>query len=240
MPFTFSHPAIILPLTYLPKRWVSVSALVIGSLTPDFEYFIRMRINSQFSHYNVGLFWFDVPLGLLLTFIFHQLVRNPLIDNLPLFLKSRVIHYQSFDWLQHFRQYWLTILISLVIGAVSHIFWDRFTHHHGYFVDLIPALNKHYYLFYHSIVGYRIVQHASTLLGALCIAIVVLQLPKNPGVSSIFNLKFWGICSTVALFVLIMRVLFSNTSFQVGHMVASMITAGMIGLVISSVVWKYS
>ncbi|WCM42921.1 DUF4184 family protein [Flavobacterium sp. CBA20B-1] len=23
MPFTFSHPAIILPLTYLPKRWFS-------------------------------------------------------------------------------------------------------------------------------------------------------------------------------------------------------------------------
>ncbi|WP_262496247.1 DUF4184 family protein [Flavobacterium piscis] len=39
MPFTFSHPAIILPLKYLPKNWISLTGLIIGSLTPDFEYF---------------------------------------------------------------------------------------------------------------------------------------------------------------------------------------------------------
>ena len=27
MPFTFSHPAIVLPLTYLPKQWVSLTGL---------------------------------------------------------------------------------------------------------------------------------------------------------------------------------------------------------------------
>ncbi|WP_113654854.1 DUF4184 family protein, partial [Pedobacter namyangjuensis] len=30
MPFTFSHPAIVLPLTYLPKKWFSLTGLVIG------------------------------------------------------------------------------------------------------------------------------------------------------------------------------------------------------------------
>ncbi|WP_240482010.1 DUF4184 family protein [Flavobacterium psychrophilum] len=39
MPFTFSHPAIILPLRYLPRQWFSLTGLIIGSLTPDFEYF---------------------------------------------------------------------------------------------------------------------------------------------------------------------------------------------------------
>lgn len=58
MPFTFSHPAIILPFKYLPNRWISMTGLIIGSLTPDFEYFIRMKIESYYSHTNAGLFLF--------------------------------------------------------------------------------------------------------------------------------------------------------------------------------------
>jgi hypothetical protein len=50
MPFTFSHPAIILPLKYFKKKWFSLTGLVIGSMTPDFEYFVRMRIQSNYSH----------------------------------------------------------------------------------------------------------------------------------------------------------------------------------------------
>ncbi len=89
MPFTFSHPAIVLPLNYLPKKWFSLTGLVIGSLTPDFEYFIRMKIKSEYSHTLEGLFWFDLPLGVLLAFIFHNIVRNNFYNNLPLFFKSR-------------------------------------------------------------------------------------------------------------------------------------------------------
>ncbi|MEB0248571.1 DUF4184 family protein, partial [Mucilaginibacter sp. 5B2] len=61
MPFTISHPAVILPLNYLPKRFISLTALVVGSLTPDFEYFIRMKVQSDYSHTLPGLFWFDLP-----------------------------------------------------------------------------------------------------------------------------------------------------------------------------------
>ncbi len=50
MPFTFSHPAIILPLKYLPQNWFSLTGLIIGSLTRDFEYFIRMKVRSNYSH----------------------------------------------------------------------------------------------------------------------------------------------------------------------------------------------
>jgi len=43
MPFTFSHPAIVLPLATLRRQWISATGLIIGSITPDFEYFIRMK-----------------------------------------------------------------------------------------------------------------------------------------------------------------------------------------------------
>ena len=45
MPFTFSHPAAVLPLRLLPRHWFSLTGLVIGSMVPDFEYFLRsMRL----------------------------------------------------------------------------------------------------------------------------------------------------------------------------------------------------
>jgi hypothetical protein len=50
MPFTASHPAIILPLIYLPGKWISLTGLVIGSMTPDFEYFERMSVQSDYSY----------------------------------------------------------------------------------------------------------------------------------------------------------------------------------------------
>ena len=169
MPFTFSHPAIILPLTFLPKKWFSLTGLVIGSLTPDFEYFLRMRIKSNYSHTIDGLFWFDIPLGLLLAFVFHNIVRDSLFDNLPLGLKSKFLSFRKFDWNSHFKKNWLVVIISIFIGAVSHIFWDSFTHDHGYFVQTIPNLANTVNIFTLKIPILKILQHSSTLVGGLVI-----------------------------------------------------------------------
>ncbi len=34
------------------------------------------------------------------------------------------------------------ILISLLLGAWTHNFWDAFTHEHGWFVERIPWLQQ--------------------------------------------------------------------------------------------------
>jgi hypothetical protein len=94
MPFTFSHPAAVLPLKYLPKKWFSVTGLVVGSLTPDFEYFIRMRIYSSLSHTWTGLFFFDLPLAIILASVFHLLVKDQLIESLTHFLHARFISFK--------------------------------------------------------------------------------------------------------------------------------------------------
>ncbi len=142
MPFTFSHPALVLPLSFLPRHWFSMTGLIIGSLTPDFEYFLRMKIQSDYSHTLSGLFWFDLPLGILLTFIFHNIVRNSLFDNLPSTLYTRFASFKKFDWNYYFTRNWFVVIISIIIGAASHIFWDSFTHFDGYFVQTIPDLSK--------------------------------------------------------------------------------------------------
>src|SRR5579871_4022702 len=140
MPFTFSHPAAVLPLALIRRKWISLTALAIGSLTPDFEYFFRMRIFSTYSHSWGGVFSFDLPVGLLLSFVFHGVVRDPLMNNLPRFLQRRFQRYRLLNWPQYFISNWIGVVICLVIGAASHILWDGFTHRTGYFVRMMPVL----------------------------------------------------------------------------------------------------
>src|SRR5258708_32400130 len=89
MAFTTSHPAAVLAFNYLPKRWVSLTGLVIGSMIPDFEYFIRMTMQTKYSHTFLGLFWFDLPLSLFFMLIYNAMVKDKLIDHLPACLSRR-------------------------------------------------------------------------------------------------------------------------------------------------------
>ncbi len=206
MPFTFSHPAIILPLTYLPRRWFSLNGLVIGSLTPDFEYFIRMKVQSNFGHSISGLFWFDLPLGIMLAFIFHNMVRDSLFKNLPSILNQRLIRFTKFDWNRCFRENWIEVTISILIGAASHIFWDSFTHEHGYFVNLISGLTNRIEVQGIQIPIYRLLQHVSTLAGALIIAIWILRLTRDNKVTGQINVKYWAVWIFVTVLIITARV----------------------------------
>ena len=233
MPFTFSHPAIILPLTYLPKKWFSLTGLIIGSLTPDFEYFIRMKIKSDYSHTIEGLFWFDLPLGILLAFIFHNIVRSSLLENSPKFLKSRFITLIQFDWNTYFKKNWLVVIISILIGAFSHLFWDSFTHNHGYFVEIFPALKKTRNILGMEFPILKILQHLSTLIGGFIILFGIYKLPKIEIKTNRINLSYWKIL--IGLTVLIIAVRFINglEIREYGNVIVSGISAGLIGLILT-------
>ncbi len=234
MPFTFSHPAIVLPLTFLPRQWLSLTGLVIGSLTPDFEYFLRMRIKSNYSHTIDGLFWFDLPLGFLLAFLFHNIVRDRLFDNLPIFLKSRFSTFKNFDWNRHFKQNWLVVTISILIGAASHIFLDSFTHDHGYFVQTIPALQNSVYFLGSQTPILKILQHSSTLLGGLVIAFTIYKLPTDKTENNNINLKYWTILAGLTLTIISVRLLSGLDIKQYGNIIVTTISAGLISLTITS------
>lgn len=233
MPFTFSHPAIVLPLTSLPGKWFSLTGLVIGSLTLDFEYFIRMRIKSNYSHTIDGLFWFDLPLGLLLVFIFHNIVRDSLFENLPKTLKSRFSTFRQFDWNDHFKRNWFVVTISILIGAISHIFWDSFTHDHGYFVLNITALQKAVDLFGAQIPISKILQHSSTLIGGFAIALTVYKLPTHETEKENINLKYWIIVVGLTLTIIAVRLLGGLELKQFGNVIVTAISAGLISITLT-------
>ncbi|PVX49279.1 uncharacterized protein DUF4184 [Balneicella halophila] len=236
MPFTFSHPAIVLPLNYLPKKWISLTGLIIGSLTPDFEYFLRMRIKSNYSHTFDGLFWFDLPLGVLLAFIFHNIVRNRLFDNLPFFLKSRFLQFNQFNWNKNFKKNWLVIIISVLIGAISHIFWDSFTHDNGYFIQKIPGLSNTIDILGKQIPILKILQHSSTLIGGLIITFAIYQLPIEKNISKKVNLKYWFILVGLTFAIILIRLLSGLEIKQYGNVIVSSISAGILSLILTSII----
>ena|ERR1035437_3493274 len=97
MPFTFSHPALVLPIAYFPRKFYSLTGLVVGSMIPDFEYFLRMSTEGKYGHTLPGILWFDLPLALLVALIYHQVVRNLLIDNLHKILYIRLLSFKQWD-----------------------------------------------------------------------------------------------------------------------------------------------
>lgn len=120
MPFTFSHPAIVLP--FLKNKNLSATALVAGSISPDLEYFFRMQMQSEISHTFLGIFLIDFPLGFIVIFTFHIIIKKSLIANLPYFFQSRMQLLRNSNWLQYFKNNILVVILSFFLGTLSHIF----------------------------------------------------------------------------------------------------------------------
>ncbi|AWA30355.1 DUF4184 domain-containing protein [Flavobacterium magnum] len=232
MPFTFSHPAIVLPLAYLPKKSFSLTALIVGSMAPDFEYFLRMRVNGTYGHTVAGMFWFDLPLGILLALAFHNLVREALISNLPSHLQGRFAIYAKADWNAYFREHFIVVICSMLIGVASHLFWDSFTHEHGYFVQRISILKQ---IAIQCFPWYRILQHLSTLSGALVICFAIYKMPVYQAAHNKI-LGYWLTIMLVAGLIFCLRMQFTG-SLGIGSFIASVIASVLLSLIIVSLVW---
>jgi hypothetical protein len=169
VPFTFSHPAAAVPLARLR---LPLSALVVGSMSPDFAYFLGLTTQARYGHSFAGLFWFCVPVGLAVLWVFHRVIKRPALDLLPAALGERLAGAAgpfAFGPLPRFA----VVALGVWLGAVTHVVWDAFTWHDGFGVALFPSLavplrTMHADQPYggYALYGYRVVQHVSTALGA--------------------------------------------------------------------------
>ncbi|MBM4149245.1 MAG: DUF4184 family protein [Lentisphaerae bacterium] len=137
MPFTFSHPAAVLPL--MRYRCFSPSALIVGSLMPDFPYFLLLSMGNGFGHTPAGVVLFCVPVGVVSLLVFHRVLKRPLFHLLPVKAQEGLSGH-----LAEFRfggaAGFLRVVLSLAAGAISHVAWDAFTHPHGAGVRVFPVL----------------------------------------------------------------------------------------------------
>ena len=87
MPFTLAHAAAALPFR---RSSLIVSALIIGTMAPDFEYFLRLRVDDGFGHTLKGAFLLTLPLALFVLWTSHAFVQRLVADLLPDRLERRL------------------------------------------------------------------------------------------------------------------------------------------------------
>ncbi|PHS04186.1 MAG: hypothetical protein COA88_13980 [Kordia sp.] len=235
MPFTFSHPAIILPLKNIFGKWVSLTGLVIGSLTPDFEYFLRMKIQSDYSHTIIGTLWFNLPIGILLCFIFQNIIKNPLIENSPNFIQYRMTELKNLNWIKYFKGNWIVVCLSILIGAYSHLFWDSFTHSNAFFTNFFGLDRK---VFNTEISIFKLLQHLSTLIGGIVILWSFLKLKKVKIEYTEPNIKYWINIGVFTISIIAIRIAFGLKITEYGNVIVNVITAGMIAITLASLYEK--
>ncbi|WP_376717545.1 DUF4184 family protein [Mucilaginibacter terrae] len=211
---------------------VSLTALVIGSMLPDFEYFLRLKIKSAYSHTWTGLLWFNLPLGLILYFVYSKLVKPVLIVHLPTFLNKRFSKFKNTKPVN--LSSLLINTVSLLIGASTHILWDGFTHPTGYFVSQLPFLQNEATVANYSLPIYKLLQHGSTLTGTLLIILSVIMLPPLASTRLPSTYKYWLIVLCVALALIIIRVMFGLRLHEFGNLIVTGIAGGFLGLIVAS------
>jgi len=211
-----------------------MTGLVIGSMAPDFEYFIRLRVKSVYSHTWAGLFWFDVPLGLVLTLLYGSLIKDKLIDHLPGLLNNRFQQFKNAPSNNYSFYYLIIIGISVLTGAASHIIWDGFTHPTGYFVGVIPILTRTISLGNRHVYIYKLIQHASTIAGLGFILLIVLSLPQGNRIKISHITIYWMEVIIISIIVLLIRILTGLSFNEYGNLVVTLITGCLLGLIIAS------
>lgn len=132
MPFTVSHIVAVVPIYKRFRKYLSLSGLVMGSMAPDFEFFLRITLYGIWSHNLKGIFFFDLPVAIILIFIFHIWVRDTLLIYLPKQITIRFQKFKGFDFVDYFKENYLTVVLSTLLGILTHFCWDNFTHEPNY------------------------------------------------------------------------------------------------------------
>lgn len=163
MPFTLSHPAIVLPLARSP---LVPSALVMGSVAPDLPYFLPVLQQRWLTHRFTGAVTLDLGLAMLLLLLFHAVLKWPLIALCPAWLRRRLVAPASGFARRGMGDLgWL--VLSACAGAVSHVGWDAFTHADAPGVRRFPVLGEQLAF---GLPGFKVAQYASGIIGLAVIA----------------------------------------------------------------------
>ena len=128
MPFTFAHPLAVVPIA---RTKLAFSALVVGAMSPDFEYLIRMRQSIHDAHLLIGLLVFCLPASLLMLWLWHGLLKRPLLELLPRGQQGVLLPYRDRFSFGSPKQF-LLHCVAILIGAATHVGWDSFTHQWGW------------------------------------------------------------------------------------------------------------
>lgn len=174
MPFTISHAAAALPVHALYRR-LPLAALMVGTMAPDFPYFLFVEPEQFDGHSLSGVFRFCVPAGLAVWLYFVTLLERPTLAFLPDAWRTRVAPTPLTA---------STIVmasLAVLLGAVTHVVWDFFTHSSKPLMQALPGMHDSYLdVFGPRIPVYFVLQVVSSTFGLAVLALWALNIRKKP------------------------------------------------------------
>lgn len=146
-----------------------MTALVVGSMAPDFEFFIRLQPVKQsmeipFGHTISGMFLYDLPLCFLFAWIFHAIIKTPLLTHLPKPFDQRYSQDAWQKWTMDLRSF-IVFCYSAILAMVIHIILDSFTHLNSPMVHQVSYLFMTVNIFGYSIPVCKLLDHIGTVVG---------------------------------------------------------------------------
>jgi len=236
VPFTISHAAAVLPLRKLTRGVLPLAALMIGSMSPDFAYFLPGESLRVVTHSIPGIFWFCWPVSMAVWLIFTLVLERPTFALLP------DSWYARFTPSSREMTFMSLALASaaVIIGAATHILWDSFTHRGTLVVEALPGLHSvafHYH-------GWRIrwfvvLQHLSTVAGVVILLIWAWRLPPTNNVPRVLPPASHATRIRAVAFVIAATLAFAiaryalNADLWLGRRLFHFAIGGMTGLVLA-------
>jgi hypothetical protein len=173
MPFTPSHIAAVLPLRHVGPA-LPLAALAAGSISPDLPYFLPgLTALGVWTHRPLAVVSLDVILGLIAWIVWRS-IAVPLHQLSPASIRER---WRPVGWRS---SPWWAVLLSIAIGAATHIGWDSFTHAGRFASSHLAFLTASYPSPIGVLAGYQYAQYASGVFGLAVIAWVGLRRPRVP------------------------------------------------------------
>ena len=187
--------------------------MVLGSMAPDFEYFLRGQTIRTYGHTLWGAVFFDLPLVVIVYLVGKYVVVRALEPYFPQFPRLAYSY--------HSRSKIGTGLVfaySALLGIATHLVWDSFTHRSGEVVTHWPALSETVGLFGYELPLYNLLQHASTAVGLVAIIWFLLrrylrhEKVRLDRAAMRHKVIFWVVSAALALVILLVWFLLSRVS----------------------------
>jgi len=244
MPFTAAHPMAVLPLLHWRRRLgLDATCLVIGSLVPDFEYFVRAEQISTISHTLRGLWRWDLPATLILAALVHLVVKWPMLLVAPAAVTRRTLAAIGAPW----RARWgaaavASCLGSAVIGSATHLAWDSLTHANGWGPRHVHALTTPLSVpLLGTMVAHRVLQHTSTIIGLVVLTVVVARAIRRAAPVAVPELPRtaarWLVagCTIVAVALTTARLVVMHRT-GIGDLIVAVIAGLLAGMLLASAI----
>ncbi|GAA3900405.1 DUF4184 family protein [Microbacterium invictum] len=180
MPFTPSHAVVALPFVRTP---LIPAAIAVGAMTPDVPLFLRgTPLTYSATHANVVL---TALVALVLLLVWWAVLRPAVRELGPRWLSVRLpedwdaVGLDIVETVHRPRPgarnpvwrdggvFAALLAISLLIGVISHVVWDAFTHEGRWGLDVFPALTESW----GPLPGYKWLQYGSSIGGLVIIAV---------------------------------------------------------------------